>query len=61
MTPIQRRVMLLAPLGFAAIGGVSFWTLLERLREGRPVQIGIRPRIRSRGGVRRLSLFAVLT
>jgi cytochrome c biogenesis protein CcmG/thiol:disulfide interchange protein DsbE len=34
MTPIQRRVMLLAPLGFAAIGGVSFWTLLERLREG---------------------------
>jgi cytochrome c biogenesis protein CcmG/thiol:disulfide interchange protein DsbE len=34
MTPVQRRIFLLAPLGFAAIGGAAFWTLLERMRAG---------------------------
>jgi cytochrome c biogenesis protein CcmG, thiol:disulfide interchange protein DsbE len=34
MTPIQRRVVLLVPLGFAAVGGAAFWALLERMREG---------------------------
>ena len=34
MTPIQRRLFLLAPLGVAAVGGAAFWTLLERMREG---------------------------
>ena len=34
LTLIQRRLLLLAPLGFAAIGGASFWALLERMREG---------------------------
>src|ERR1700688_1932022 len=34
VTLIQRRLLLLAPLGFAAIGGASFWALLERMREG---------------------------
>ena len=34
MTPLHRRVFLLAPLGFAAIGGAAFWTLLERMRVG---------------------------
>ena len=33
--------MLLAPLGFAAIGGASFWALLQRLRENRYDQPGI--------------------
>jgi len=35
MTLLQRRAMLLAPLGAAAIGGAAFWTLLQRMREGR--------------------------
>src|SRR4051794_28263068 len=35
MTPIQRRALLLAPLGAAAIGGAAFWALLERMRTGR--------------------------
>ena len=34
MTPIQRRLFLLAPLGVAAVGGAAFWTLLERMRAG---------------------------
>lgn len=34
MTPIQRRVFLLAPLGIAAVGGTAFWALLRRMREG---------------------------
>jgi cytochrome c biogenesis protein CcmG/thiol:disulfide interchange protein DsbE len=34
MTPIQRRVFLLAPLGVAAVGGAAFWTLLGRMRAG---------------------------
>ena len=34
MTPIQRRTLLLAPLGAAAIGGAGFWTLLQRMSEG---------------------------
>ena len=34
MTPLQRRALLMAPLGLAAIGGSAFWVLLERLREG---------------------------
>ena len=34
MTPIQRRALLLAPLGAAALGGTAFWLLLQRMREG---------------------------
>jgi cytochrome c biogenesis protein CcmG, thiol:disulfide interchange protein DsbE len=34
MNLLQRRAFLLAPLGFAAIGGVSFWTLLSRMDKG---------------------------
>lgn len=34
MTPIQRRSLLLAPLGAAAIGGTAFWMLLDRMSEG---------------------------
>lgn len=34
MTPIQRRTMLLAPLGAAAVGGTAFWMLLDRMSEG---------------------------
>jgi cytochrome c biogenesis protein CcmG/thiol:disulfide interchange protein DsbE len=34
MTPLQRRAILLAPLGVAAVGGAGFWVLLDRLREG---------------------------
>jgi cytochrome c biogenesis protein CcmG/thiol:disulfide interchange protein DsbE len=34
MTLLQRRLVLLAPLGLAAIGGASFWALLQRMREG---------------------------
>ena len=34
MTILQRRALLLAPLGLAAIGGVSFWTLLQRMDKG---------------------------
>lgn len=35
MTTIQRRLLLLAPLGAAAIGGTAFWTLLQRMSDGR--------------------------
>jgi cytochrome c biogenesis protein CcmG/thiol:disulfide interchange protein DsbE len=35
MTPLQRRVFLLAPLGVAALGGAAFWALLQRMSEGR--------------------------
>jgi cytochrome c biogenesis protein CcmG, thiol:disulfide interchange protein DsbE len=31
---LQRRALLLAPLGVAAIGGTAFWLLLNRMREG---------------------------
>jgi cytochrome c biogenesis protein CcmG, thiol:disulfide interchange protein DsbE len=34
MTLIQRRALLLAPLGVAAVGGSAFWFLLQRMREG---------------------------
>lgn len=34
MTPLQRRALLFAPLGLAAVGGAAFWTLLERMSEG---------------------------
>jgi cytochrome c biogenesis protein CcmG/thiol:disulfide interchange protein DsbE len=34
MTPIQRRSLLLAPLGVAAVGGAAFWLLLRRMSEG---------------------------
>ncbi len=34
MSPLQRRALLMAPLGLAAIGGSAFWVLLERLSEG---------------------------
>jgi cytochrome c biogenesis protein CcmG/thiol:disulfide interchange protein DsbE len=34
VTPIQRRLFLLAPLGLVAIGGTAFWTLLRRMQEG---------------------------
>ncbi len=34
MTTIQRRALLLAPLGVAAIGGTASWLLLQRMREG---------------------------
>lgn len=34
MTPIQRRTLMLAPLGAAAIGGTAFWMLLNRMSEG---------------------------
>ena len=34
MTPLQRRALLLAPFGVAALGGTAFWLLLERMREG---------------------------
>jgi len=34
VTPLQRRSLLLAPLGAAAIGGTAFWMLLDRMSEG---------------------------
>lgn len=34
MTPLQRRSLLLAPLGLAAISGSAMWMLLARLRTG---------------------------
>src|SRR5262249_21709709 len=34
VTPLQRRALLLAPLGAATVAGVGFWALLERMREG---------------------------
>jgi len=34
MTHLQRRALLMLPLGLAAIGGSAFWVLLERLRAG---------------------------
>ncbi|MEJ0018678.1 MAG: DsbE family thiol:disulfide interchange protein [Acetobacteraceae bacterium] len=34
MTGVQRRLLLLAPLGAAALGGTAFWLLLQRMREG---------------------------
>ncbi len=38
----RRRLLLLAPLGFVAAGGVAFWSMLDRMREGRfdPHDIG---------------------
>jgi cytochrome c biogenesis protein CcmG/thiol:disulfide interchange protein DsbE len=34
MTRLQRRLVLLAPLGVAVAGGGAFWALLQRMREG---------------------------
>ena len=34
MTPLQRRTLLLAPLGAAAVGGTAFWMLLDRMGAG---------------------------
>jgi cytochrome c biogenesis protein CcmG, thiol:disulfide interchange protein DsbE len=34
MSILQRRAFLLVPLGLAAIGGASFWTLLKRMGKG---------------------------
>lgn len=34
MTAIQRRALLMAPLGVAAVGGTAFWLLLQRMSEG---------------------------
>jgi cytochrome c biogenesis protein CcmG/thiol:disulfide interchange protein DsbE len=38
----RRRLLLLAPLGVVAIGGVAFWTMLERMQTGKfdPHDIG---------------------
>jgi len=38
----RRRLMLLAPLGVAAVGGVAFWSMLDRMQEGKfdPHDIG---------------------
>jgi cytochrome c biogenesis protein CcmG/thiol:disulfide interchange protein DsbE len=38
----RRRLMLLAPLGVAAAGGVAFWTMLDRMQDGKfdPHDIG---------------------
>jgi cytochrome c biogenesis protein CcmG/thiol:disulfide interchange protein DsbE len=32
---LQRRALLLAPLGIAAVGGAAFWAMLDRMEEGR--------------------------
>jgi cytochrome c biogenesis protein CcmG, thiol:disulfide interchange protein DsbE len=34
MTLLQRRALLLAPLGVAVVGGSAFWMLLDRMSEG---------------------------
>jgi cytochrome c biogenesis protein CcmG/thiol:disulfide interchange protein DsbE len=34
VTLVQRRALLLAPLGVAAIGGTAFWLLLQRMGAG---------------------------
>jgi cytochrome c biogenesis protein CcmG, thiol:disulfide interchange protein DsbE len=34
MSLLQRRAMLLAPLGVAVVGGSAFWMLLDRMSEG---------------------------
>jgi cytochrome c biogenesis protein CcmG, thiol:disulfide interchange protein DsbE len=34
VTPLQRRALLLAPLGVAAVGGTAFWVLLQRMDQG---------------------------
>jgi cytochrome c biogenesis protein CcmG/thiol:disulfide interchange protein DsbE len=38
----RRRLMLLAPLGVAAAGGLAFWSMLDRMQEGKfdPHDIG---------------------
>jgi cytochrome c biogenesis protein CcmG/thiol:disulfide interchange protein DsbE len=38
----RRRLLLLAPLGVAAAGGLAFWTMLDRMGQGRfdPHDIG---------------------
>lgn len=33
--PTNRRLLLLAPFGVAVAGGVGFWTMLDRMRDGR--------------------------
>ncbi len=39
---MRRRLLMLAPLGFVAAGGVAFWSMLDRMRTGRfdPHDIG---------------------
>jgi cytochrome c biogenesis protein CcmG/thiol:disulfide interchange protein DsbE len=32
---LQRRALLLAPLGIAAVGGAAFWAMLDRMEQGR--------------------------
>ena len=32
---LKRRLLLIAPLSVAALGGVAFWTMLDRMSEGR--------------------------
>ena len=34
MTPLARRTLMLAPLGLFALGGASFYVLLQRMNEG---------------------------
>ena len=35
MVVLNRRILLLAPLGVAAAGGAAFWAMLDRMQEGR--------------------------
>src|SRR5213075_854672 len=35
MDPLRRRLLLLMPLGFAALGGAAFWAMLDRMQQGR--------------------------
>lgn len=35
MIALNRRLVLLAPLGIATLGGAAFWTMLDRMRQGR--------------------------
>jgi cytochrome c biogenesis protein CcmG, thiol:disulfide interchange protein DsbE len=34
MSTMTRRMLFLAPLGIAAMGGASFWTMLQRMQSG---------------------------
>ena len=35
MTTLNRRLVLLAPFGVAALGGAAFWAMLDRMQQGR--------------------------
>jgi cytochrome c biogenesis protein CcmG/thiol:disulfide interchange protein DsbE len=35
MAALNRRLLLLAPLGIAAVGGAAFWAMLDRMQQGR--------------------------